>query len=90
MLFMVVEDFRRQDRKAIYRRARERGRMLPEGLSFIGSWVTADMSRCFQLMETDDVTLFQRWVAEWCDLGEFEIVPVVAGKETAEALSDQL
>lgn len=90
MLFMVVEDFRGRDRKAIYRRFKDRGRLMPEGLRFVSSFVAADMSRCFQLMETDDVTLFQRWVAEWCDLGEFEIVPVVAGKETAEALGPQL
>jgi hypothetical protein len=87
MLFMVVEDFRNRDRKAIYRRFRERGRMMPDGLSYVGSWVAADMGRCFQLMEADDVTLFQRWVAEWYDLGECEIVPVASGKDTADALS---
>jgi hypothetical protein len=87
MLFMVVEDFRDRDRKAIYRRFREKGRMMPEGLNYVGSWVAADMSRCFQLMETDDAVLFQRWVAEWYDLGECEIVPVTAGKDTAEALA---
>jgi len=90
MLFMVVEDFRSKDRKAIYRRVREKGRMIPDGLRFVSSWVTADMGRCFQLMEADDVTLFQRWAAEWCDLAEFEIVPVCPGKDTAEALSGQL
>jgi hypothetical protein len=90
MLFMVIEDFRNRDRKAIYRRFRDNGRMAPDGLQFVNSWMSADMSRCFQLMETDDVTLFQKWVAEWCDIGEFEIVPVVTGKETAEALREQL
>ena len=90
MLFMVIETFRDQDAKSVYRRFRDRGRMMPEGLSFVGSWTTADVGRCFQLMETDDVTLLQRWVAEWSDLAAFEIVPVVAGKETAEALARQL
>jgi Protein of unknown function (DUF3303) len=90
MLFMVIEDFRGKDPKAVYRRFRAKGRMMPEGLAFVSSWVTADMGRCFQLMESEDVTLLQRWVAEWCDLGAFEIVPVVAGKETAAALADQL
>ena len=56
------------------------------GLSFVGSWVSADVGRCFQLMECDDVTLFQRWVAAWSHLIEFEIVPVVPGKDTAAAL----
>jgi hypothetical protein len=90
MQFMVVERFRDQDSKAIYRRLRESGRMMPEGLRFVSSFVAADFSRCFQLMECEDVTLLQRWVAEWSDLMEFEIVPVVAGKETAAALEPQL
>jgi hypothetical protein len=63
---------------------------MPDGLEFVDSWVTADFSRCFQLMRCDDVTLLQRWVAEWCDLGGFEIVPVVSGRETAAALGEQL
>ena len=85
MLFMVVEKFRNQDGKSVYRRFREKGRLMPDGLGFVGSWVAADLGRCFQLMEADDVTLLQRWVAEWSDLVEFEIVPVVPGKDTAAA-----
>ena len=57
MLFMVIESFRNQDAKSIYRRLRDRGRSAPEGLQFVNSWVTADLARCFQLMECDDVTL---------------------------------
>jgi hypothetical protein len=90
MQFMVIERFRNQDAKAIYRRLRERGRMMPEGLTFVSSWVSADLGRCFQLMETDDVTLLQRWIAGWSDLMEFEVVPVVPGAKTAEALADRL
>ena len=90
MLFMVIETFRNQDGKAIYRRLRDRGRQMPDGLSFVSSWVQADMGRCFQLMECDDVTRLQRWVAEWSDLMECEIVPVVAGKDTAAALAATL
>lgn len=90
MLFMVVETYRNQGAKAIYRRFRDRGRMMPDGLKYVSSFVSADLGRCFQLMEADDVTLLQCWVAEWSDLTEFEIVPVVAGKDTAEALAAQL
>lgn len=90
MLFMVIETFRGQDAKAVYRRFRERGRMMPEGLNFVSSWVAADLGRCFQVMECDDVTLLQRWIAAWSDLMAFEIVPVVPGKDTAAALADQL
>jgi Domain of unknown function (DUF3303) len=90
MLFMVIENFRAQNAKAVYRRFHERGRMMPEGLSFVSSYVSADLGRCFQVMETDDITLLQRWVAEWSDLIDFEIVPVVTGKDTAAALEGQL
>jgi hypothetical protein len=86
MLFMVIEKFRGQNVQAVYREFRAKGRQLPDGLTFVGSWVTADVARCFQLMECDDVTLLQRWVAGWTHLIEFEIVPVVAGKETNAAL----
>lgn len=86
MLFMVVEKFRNQDGKAVYRKLRA-GRGLPDGLAFVASYVSADLSRCFQLMETDDVTLFQRWIADWQELVEFEVVPVAEGKTTREALA---
>jgi len=87
---MVIETFRGQDAKAVYRRFKEKGRMMPEGLGFVASYVTADLGRCFQVMECDDVTLLQRWVAEWSDLVDFEIVPVTAGRDTGAALSGQL
>lgn len=84
MHFMVIERLRNQDAKSIYQRVREKGRLMPDGLAFVGSWVEADLRRCFQVMECSDLTLLQRWVAEWADLVEFEIVPVVPGKATAE------
>jgi hypothetical protein len=90
MLFMVIETFRNQDAKSVYRRFRDTGRLMPDGLKFISSWVAADLGRCFQVMECDDITLLQRWVAQWSDLVEFEIVPMVLGKDTAEALASQL
>jgi hypothetical protein len=87
MLFMVVETFRNQDAKAVYRKFKEKGRMMPEGLGFVSSYVTADLSRCFQVMECDDVTLLQKWAAQWSDVVSLEIVPVVTGKETGAALA---
>ena len=90
MLFMIIETFRNQDAKAVYRRFRDKGRQMSDGLAFVNSWVAADLDRCFQIMETDDITLLQRWVAQWSDLVEFEIIPVTSGKSTAEALASQL
>ncbi len=90
MLFMVIERFKNRDAVAVYRRYREQGRMLPEGLRYVDSWVEPNFDRCFQLMECDDPRLFQQWTACWQDLVEFEVVPVVTSKEAAEAISPLL
>jgi hypothetical protein len=87
MLFMVIERFKDQDAVAIYRRVQESGRTLPDGLRYVGSWVEPNFDRCFQLMECDDLRLFQQWVLHWRDLVEFEIVPVVPSQETREAIT---
>jgi len=87
MQFMVVERFRNQNAKAVYARFRQQGRMMPDGLTFLDSWVTADLDRCFQVMACDDVTLIQRWAAAWSDLVDFEILPVSKGSETGAALA---
>jgi uncharacterized protein DUF3303 len=90
MLFMVIEHYRNEDAKAVCRRFLDKGRLTPAGLKFVGGWVEASLSRCFQVMECDDVTLLQQWVARWGDLIRFEIVPVMTSKDVAQALSDQL
>ena len=90
MLFMVLERFKNRDAKAIYRRLNDKGRMMPEGLKYVGSWIEANFDRCFQLMECDDPRLFQQWVAQWQDLIEFEIIPVIPSKETREVIEPLL
>lgn len=87
MLFMVVERFKDGKAKEIYRRLQEKGRMMPEGLKYLDSWVEVNFDRCFQLMECDDLRLFQQWIVQWQDLGQFEIIPVVPSTETAEAIT---
>jgi len=83
MLFMVIERFRDNNAAAVYRRFGEKGRMLPDGLQYVDSWVEVHRSRCFQLMECDDVQLFQQWVAHWNDLVDFEIVAGHSSKDAA-------
>jgi hypothetical protein len=90
MLFMVIERFRGDDAAAVYRRFRERGRMTPDGLRYVDSWVGRDFGRCFQLMECDDPRLLDEWAARWRDLVEFEIVPVVTSREAAENIAPLL
>jgi len=86
MLFMVIEHFRPGSAPEVYRRFRERGRMAPEGLRYVASWVDMDYKRCFQVMEADDEALFKQWTANWRDLVDFEIVPVRTSAEAAAAI----
>lgn len=88
MLFMIIERFPNQDAVPAYRRVRDSGRSLPEGLSYVGSWVEPNFDRCFQLMECDDLRLLQEWVLSWRGFGiTFEIVPVVPSQETREVIA---
>ena len=85
MLFMVIERFKEGDPTPIYARLREQRRALPDGVRYIESWVEANFDGCFQLMECDDVLLLlQRWILQWRDLVEFEIVPVSPSKAVRE------
>jgi hypothetical protein len=90
MLFMVIERFKNCDAVPVYRRYRESGRMMPDGLKYVDSWVEPNFSRCFQLMECDDPQLLGQWTKHWQDLVDFEIVPVVTSKEAAAAIASQL
>jgi hypothetical protein len=90
MVFMVIERFKNGDVKAVYRRLRDRGRGMPEGLRYVNSWIEASLDRCFQVMECDDVRLFQQWITHWNDLIEFEIVPVAPSSEVREAIESTL
>jgi hypothetical protein len=90
MLFMVIEHFKNRDAVTIYRRFRDQGRMMPDGLKYVGSWIEANFDRCFQLMECDDPRLFQQWLVRWQGLFEAEIVPVVPSKETLETITPAL
>lgn len=87
---MVVEHFRNGDPVPVYRRFRERGRMLPEGLAYVASWVDRELRRCYQLMETDDPALLEQWIACWSDLADFEVHPVMTSQEAAERVSPRL
>ena len=90
MLFMVIEHFKNGDAAAVYRRFREQGRMMPEGLKYVVSWTETNFERCFQLMECDDPQLFRQWTDRWQDLVEFEITAVMTSKEAAETIAPLL
>lgn len=86
MLYMVLERFR--DPELVYARARAEGRMLPEGLEYIDSWVERSFERCYQLMRTDDPALLEQWADRWRDIVEFTFVPVFTSGEAAERIGD--
>jgi Protein of unknown function (DUF3303). len=87
---MIIERFREGRVVDVYRRFRERGRMAPEGVSYVASWVDLDFERCFQVMEAEDEQLIRAWTANWDDLVDFEIVPVRTSAEAAQAIAPQL
>ena len=90
MLYMVVEHFKSGDAVPVYRRFRERGRLAPEGLHYLSSWVDEKLRRCFQLMETDDRGLLDEWIANWSDLVDFEVFPVMTSREAVEKITPYL
>ena len=91
MLFMVIERFLHNDMVPVYERVRDGGRMLPEGLRYIDSWVEPNFSRCFQLMECDDARLLQQWVLQWRGTGvTFDFIPVVPSAQTREVVAPHL
>ena len=89
-LYMVVERFKNKDAAPVYRRFRESGRMMPEGLAYVSSWIDDNFERCYQVMETDDRALLDEWMAHWNDLMEFEVYPVITSKEAVERIAPRL
>ncbi|HXD18172.1 MAG TPA: DUF3303 family protein [Vicinamibacterales bacterium] len=90
MVYMVVEHFKGGDAVPVYRRFRDRGRLAPPGLTYVSSWVDTKLERCYQLMETDDSQLLHDWMAQWNDLVDFEVYPVITSAEAAEKIRPRL
>lgn len=88
--YMVVEHFKGGDALPVYRRFRDRGRLAPEGLAYVSSWVDATLQRCYQVMETDNSRLLDEWIAQWSDLVDFEVHPVISSAEAVERVAPRL
>src|SRR5262245_56804709 len=88
MLYMVVEHFKNGDAQRVYERFRASGRVAPDGLNYITSWVDVKLERCFQLMETDDRALLDVWISHWEDLVDFDVFPVIPSAEAANLATD--
>jgi Protein of unknown function (DUF3303) len=90
MLYMVIERFKNGDAVPVYRRFRDQGRRLPEGLTYVASWVTVDMTTCYQLMECEDGALLDQWIAHGSDLVDFEPIPVITSAEAVKRIAPRL
>ena len=90
MQYMIIERFKNRDPIPVYRRFRSQGRLAPEGLRYISSWVDEQLECCFQLMETADPRLLDQWMASWSDIVQFDVYPVISSSEALERVSDRL
>ena len=90
MLYMVIERFKTPGAIEVYRRAREQGRLMPEGLEYVSSWVDLEFKKCFQLMKTEDIQLLEQWMDRWIDLVDFEVVPVQTSAEAMAVIAPRL
>jgi hypothetical protein len=88
MLYMVIEHFNDGAAPEVYKRFRERGRMMPDGLNYVASWIEPDFSRCFQVMEWDNQAAFDEWASNWDDLMTFEVIPVITSDEARQTMLD--
>jgi hypothetical protein len=89
-LYMVVEHFKNGDAVPVYRRFRDSGRLAPEGLSYLSSWVDTKLERCYQVMATDNPALLEQWIEAWRDLVDFEVHPVITSAEAVERIGPRL
>jgi len=90
VLYMVIERFRNNDAVPIYRRLRDRGRLMPDGLEYLSSWITQDLTMCWQVMRCDDRALLDQWMANWDDVMEFEVIPVVTSAQAVGVVAPRL
>jgi hypothetical protein len=90
MLYMIIEHYKNGDPLPVYRRFHERGRLAPEGLRYVSSWVTTELATCYQVMECDNRRLLDAWIGNWSDLVDFDVIPVVTSAEAAASVGPRL
>jgi hypothetical protein len=89
-VYMVIERFKGGDAAPVYRRFRDRGRLMPPGLSYVSSWVDAELTHCYQLMETENPALLDQWIGNWSDVVDFEVHAVITSREAVDRIAPRL
>jgi len=84
MLFMIIERFHPGTVKLLYERFAEKGRLMPEDVEYINSWIDKNVSTCYQVMQSDSIDKIQVWISCWDDLADFEVIPVITSAEARE------
>ena len=90
MSLYIIERFKNGDAVPVYRRFRDLGRLAPDGLTYVSSWITEDLKLCYQVMETENRALLDEWMAKWSDIVDFEVHPVITSKQAAEKIAPKL
>lgn len=88
--YMIIEKFKNGDAVPVYRRFRDEGRLAPDGLTYVSSWVDESITCCYQIMETHDRKLLEEWMENWKDIVEFEVHAVITSKEAADRMLPSL
>lgn len=89
MLYMVIEKYKDKDKEAVYKRFREKGRMMPEGVSYVNSWVSEDGNTCYQINEAQNEELLYEWSSNWNDVTDFEFIPVISSQEMSDKMANK-
>jgi hypothetical protein len=88
--YLVIEHFKNQDPVPVYRRFRDQGRLAPEGLTYVTSWITTDLAHCYQIMDCADRALLDQWMDRWRELVDFEVLPVLSSAQVQAQLAPRL
>ena len=84
ILFLVIEKFK--DTKEVYKRVREKGRMMPKGMTYVDSWVSLDGNTCWQINDCENEEQLHEWVSHWKDVCDCECIPVITSHEMSEKM----
>lgn len=87
MLYMVIEKYK--NKEAVYKRFREKGRMMPEGVSYVNSWVSEDGNTCYQINEAQNEELLYEWSSNWNDVTDFAFIPVISSQEMSDKMANK-